>query len=117
MELARSHSGLGNLDFGTPADLDTVKPFDLIINATSLGHDGAAAALSRSWFTRRGFCYDMNYGDAARPLQALCKKQRIPYSDGLGMLVSQAALSFSLWTGQTPDTTTVLQELRTGPVG
>lgn len=115
MELARSHSGLGELDFGTPADLDTAAPFDLIINATSLGHGGEATALSPAWFTAQGFCYDMNYGDAARPLQALCKKECVPYSDGLGMLVSQAALSFSLWTGQTPDTIRVLQELRTGP--
>ena len=117
VELARSHSGLGKLDFGTPADLDTVAPFDLIINATSLGHGGDAPALSPAWFTSRGFCYDMNYADAARPLQALCRKEGIPYSDGLGMLVGQAALSFSLWTGQTPDTASVLEELRTGPAG
>ena len=115
MELARSHSGLGNLDFGTPADLGAVEPFDLIINATSLGHKGDTVALSPAWFTGRGFCYDMNYADAARPLQAWCSKEGIPYSDGLGMLVSQAALSFSLWTGQTPDTARVLEELRIDP--
>ncbi len=111
-ELVQSHAGLGTLDFGTPADLDSVPPFDLIINATSLGHGGEAARLARSWFTTGGICYDMNYGAAAEPLRALCRKNGIPYSDGLGMLVGQAALSFRLWTGQTPDTSAVLQRLR-----
>jgi shikimate dehydrogenase len=113
-ELVQSHAGLGALDFGTPADLDSVPPFDLIVNATSLGHGGGAPRLSRSWFTADGICYDMNYAAAAEPLRTLCRKNGIPYSDGLGMLVRQAALSFKLWTGQTPDTFPVLELLRQG---
>jgi shikimate dehydrogenase len=111
-ELVQSHAGLGTLDCGTPSDLDSVPPFDLIINATSAGHGGEAVRLSRSWFAAQGVCYDMNYASAAEPLRASCRKQGIPYSDGLGMLVRQAALSFRLWTGQTPDPYAVLEVLR-----
>jgi shikimate dehydrogenase len=35
-------------------------------------------------------------------------------SDGLGMLVEQAALAFALWTGKVPLTQPVLAELRAG---
>lgn len=111
-KLARSHADLGPVDCGTPAELDSLPPFDLVINATSLGHEGRAARFSSSWLTGRGYCYDMNYATAARPLRLLCSQENIPYSDGLGMLVGQAALSFKLWTGHTPDTTAVLQALR-----
>ena len=113
-ELVQSHASLGTLEFGTPEDLNTVAPFDLVINATSAGHSGSATRLSRSWFTPSGFCYDMNYGAAAKPLRTLCLEQGIPYSDGLGMLVGQAALSFKLWTGFSPDTSAVLEVLRQG---
>lgn len=110
--LADSHGGLGQVDYGTPDELDTLPPFDLLINATSLGHQGQAARISAGWLVDEGFCYDMNYGEASLPLKALCEREHIPYSDGLGMLVGQAALSFELWTGREPDTSAVLQTLR-----
>lgn len=110
--LADRHADLGNV---TATGLDTVAghgPFDLFINATSQGHGGGAPQLHDSWLAADGLCYDMNYGKAAEPLGALCRKQGIPYRDGLGMLVGQAALSFALWTGQEPATAAVLEELR-----
>lgn len=111
-ELAKSHSGLGEVDFGSLEDLDSVPPFNLIINATSAGHRGSAVRLSTNWFTEQGFCYDMNYSAAAKPLQEWCSARGIAYSDGLGMLVGQAALSFNLWTGHSPDTRPVMKTLR-----
>lgn len=112
-ELAQSHSDLGTVDTGTPEDLASQPPFDMLINATSLGHGGGAPRLSPEWLTPGGFCYDMNYASAAEPLRQLCRKKGIRYSDGLGMLVGQAALSFTLWTGQAPDTAEVMKILRT----
>jgi shikimate dehydrogenase len=87
-------------------------PFDLLINATSLGHQGLAAPLHPEWITADGFCYDLNYGKAAQPWQAACASRGIPFSDGLGMLVEQAALSFEIWTGFKPVTFEVLMGLR-----
>ncbi len=111
-DLARRHSDLGNLSVCAPDDLDAAQPFDLLINATSLGHDGSAPHLSASWLKSGGLCYDMNYGDAATPLRDNCRALDIAYSDGLGMLVGQAALSFKLWTNLSPDTSEVLLALR-----
>jgi shikimate dehydrogenase len=110
--LARSHAGLGAVDFGTPGDLDTLAPFNLVINATSGGLGGNTVHLSKAWFGPGGICYDMNYAAASIPLAGSCKNSGIPYFDGLGMLVGQAALSFNLWTGKSPDTLAVLEVLR-----
>ena len=111
-ELSEMHSELGTVDSCAPNELDTREPFDVIINATSLGHSGSAPALSPGWLKPDGLVYDMNYGKAAEPLRQLCKQENIRYSDGLGMLVEQAALSFRMWTGKTPDSAEVLRELR-----
>jgi len=116
LELAQTHSDLGKIDICTPAELDSMAPFDLVINATSLGHGGASPELSSAWFRPDGICYDMNYGKAAEPLRRVCLERNIHFSDGLGMLVTQAALSFRLWTDQAPDTEEVLIALR-GPAG
>jgi shikimate dehydrogenase len=111
-ELADRHCDLGDVHVCQPADIAQRAPFDLLINATSQGHGGAAPAVSAAWFAPGGLCYDLNYGAAAAPLQQACGARNIPYSDGLGMLVGQAALSFELWTGHAPDPGPVLEELR-----
>ncbi len=86
-------------------------PFDLVINATSLGHDGNHPGLPPSMFHPDSLCYDLNYGKFAEPLRSFCREAKIPYQDGLGMLVEQAALSFELWTGKMPETEPVLNQL------
>jgi len=91
--------------------LQTQGPFDLIINATSLGHRGNHPGLPLSIFHPTSLCYDLNYDVAAKPLQEFCLEADINYQDGLGMLVEQAALSFELWTGRMPDTGPVLKQL------
>jgi len=90
-------------------------PFDLAINATSMGHTGLCPDLPASLFIATGMCYDLNYGQAAEPLRAQCESRGIRYRDGLGMLVEQAALSFALWTGKMPDSAPVLRQLREKP--
>jgi shikimate dehydrogenase len=110
--LAGRHADLGAVESCTPDGIEARGPFDLLVNATSLGHLGEAPLIDRQWLSDGGLCYDLNYGPAAEPLRKVCASTGLPYSDGLGMLVGQAALSFELWTGQLPDTTAVLEALR-----
>ncbi len=88
--------------------------FDLVLNATSLGHDGDRPPLARGLFAPRGVLYDLNYGEAARPLLSWARERAIPCHDGLGMLVGQAAESFRLWTGRVVDVAGVLRALKDG---
>ena len=110
--LADSHADLGQVQACTPDQLESGQPFELLINATSQGHQGQAPDIRPGWLVGSGLLYDLNYGSAARPLETHCAQQDIRYSDGLGMLVGQAAESFELWTGKAPDRTAVLDQLR-----
>ena len=92
--------------------MDIAGQFDLVINATSLGHTGQVPALSADMFVKGGVCYDLNYGRAAAPLAAWCAAAGQRYLDGLGMLVEQAAASFEAWTGRRPDGRAVIENMR-----
>lgn len=109
--LAQRHIDIGPVEVCALDAIAGTGPFDLVINATSLGHRGQAPEVAPAWLADGGLCYDMNYGGAARPLRERCRKQGMPYRDGLGMLVGQAALSFELWTGKKPDATAALKRL------
>jgi shikimate dehydrogenase len=112
LALAERYSDLGDVQGASLDAAASRGPFDLVINATAMGHRGEAPGLDGNWFGSAALCYDMNYGHAADPLASHCSKLGVRYSDGLGMLVAQAALSFELWTGKRPDTLPVLESLR-----
>jgi len=107
-QLQEQFSGLDAISL---TDLRVQGPFDLVINATSLGHSGKHPGLPSSMFHPDSLCYDLNYGAFAEPLRNFCHEAKIRYRDGLGMLVEQAALSFELWTRKMPDTKSVLKQL------
>lgn len=87
--------------------------FDVIINATSAGHSGSVPRLPPGLFTADTLAYDLNYGKASEPFLAWALDQGAARSsDGLGMLVEQAAESFQLWHGVRPQTPPVLESLR-----
>lgn len=88
--------------------------YDLIINATSAGHSGVVPRLPDELLAPGGACYDLSYGAAFVPFERWAQAQRCGrISDGLGMLVEQAASAFALWRGVRPATTAVLDALRT----
>ncbi|MFC3194878.1 shikimate dehydrogenase [Marinicella sediminis] len=86
------------------AGLKTSLDFDLIIHATSMGHQGLSPDLKDHWFYEKTIAYDLSYGQAAEPFLAAAKacgaKQTF---DGLGMLYGQAALAFERWFGKRPE--------------
>ena len=109
--MATSHADLGAAEGIGLDELPTQEPFDLVINATSLGHDGEVPELPPGLFADGALCYDMNYGAAAAPLEKRCSDLGVRYSDGLGMLVEQAAEAFQIWRGVRPETASVRAQL------
>ncbi|ERL55652.1 shikimate dehydrogenase [Psychrobacter aquaticus] len=74
--------------------------FDMIINATSIGLSADTLPLSESLNCQ--YAYDMMYGRPLPFLQHFAARSA-QTSDGYGMLIGQAALSFERWTGHTID--------------
>ncbi|HYB52023.1 MAG TPA: shikimate dehydrogenase [Burkholderiaceae bacterium] len=103
-------------EFGVEAirfDEVPAEHFDLIINGTSssLSHD--APSIDPETFDDCVLAYDLVYAPAATPFMCLAKSggaRRV--SDGLGMLIEQAAESFALWRGVRPETASVYREMR-----
>ena len=94
-------------------DLANCGGFELIVNATSAGHDRTTLDLPISLMTSHSLCYDLSYGAAAFAFIAWAQAARARRAlDGLGMLVEQAAESFSLWHGIRPETHALYQQLR-----
>lgn len=96
----------------------TSHSFDLVINATAAGlrDESPLSDLAvKNILTPQSFGYDMVYGKVTAFMQqALHRGARV--SDGLGMLVEQAADAFLIWRGaelgQSIDPRAVLAELR-----
>jgi shikimate dehydrogenase len=103
---------LGPLTAGSLDEL-TGREFDLLINASSASLHGDAPALAPGLLKERSCCYDLSYG--SEPTQFMrwaAQNTAWAVSDGLGMLVEQAAESFYVWHRQRPETQPVIQELR-----
>ncbi len=87
--------------------------FDLIINGTSASLAGDIPPLNTKCVQRGTRVYDMVYGKQPTAfLRWAASLGATELSDGLGMLVGQAAESFRLWRGVEVDTEPVLAMLR-----
>ena len=86
--------------------------FDLVINATSMSLQGELPPLPADAFAPGALAYDMMYGKKPTPFLAFAASHGAKTSDGLGMLVEQAAESFLLWRGLRPETAPVIALLR-----
>ena len=108
---ARAGRALEARSFGSLTDV----PFDLIVNATSASLAGAPLPLHASTLASAALAYDMMYGTEPTAFMNAARDAGVGVvSDGLGMLVEQAAESFFLWRGVRPETAPVLAMLR-GP--
>ena len=112
VELAEEFSDIAAIA-GGGYELIGERQFDLIINASSAGLSGEMAELPSSLLTERSCCYDMIYG--AEPtlfMRWAAHHAAWAVSDGVGMLVEQAAQSFYIWRNLRPETRPVIHQLR-----
>ena len=110
--LAKDFASHGHI---TASGLDGpwAQSFDLIINGTAASIQGQMPAIPDHLLKPGGVCYDMMYSTMDTAFVGWGKARGAGIStDGLGMLVEQAAESFFLWRGIRPDTAPVLNTLR-----
>ena len=85
--------------------------FDVIINATSASLINAELHMDPKVFHEGCLAYDMMYGKETSFIEQ-AKSQGSKTSDGLGMLVEQAAEAFFIWHHIKPHTKSVIESLR-----
>lgn len=86
-------------------------PVDVVINATSIGLTDMALNILPTIYSNKTMAYDMMYGrETSFMAQARLEGARV--SDGLGMLVEQAAEAFYCWRGVRPNTAPVINLFR-----
>ena len=78
-----------------------VERFDLVVNATPIGMDGEPPPFDTALLHDGQFVFDTVY-PVETPLLREARARGVRAAGGLGMLVHQGALSFSLWTGVEP---------------
>lgn len=110
VRLAKNFSKFGNT---CSISLNKIKheSVDIIINATSASLDGRMPNIAFS-VANNAVCYDLMYGRQTPFMNWAKTNHAKMISDGLGMLVEQAATAFEFWTGTKPDTNKVLNNLR-----
>jgi len=110
------HDALGDfvrVDCCGMNDLAGLSAFDLIVNASAAGHGHGAFDLPHTLSKQTTVCYDLSYAKASHAFLAWARaKGAATVSDGLGMLVEQAAESFWIWHGRHADTGPVYASLR-----
>jgi shikimate dehydrogenase len=110
--LAKHFKALGAVSGSDYPDL-AGQLFDVVINATSASLDGTMPALPDGIFAPGSLAYKMMYGQRDTPFEIFARNQGAhTFSDGLGMLVEQAAEAFHLWRGVRPEGIPVLAMLR-----
>ena len=76
---------------------------DLLLQGTSLGmHGEEVPELNVALLPAEALVYDMVYAPMETPLIAAARNRGLACQDGLGMLVGQGELAFSLWHGVLP---------------
>ena len=87
--------------------------FDIIINGTSLSLSAEIPPISKTNINKNTFCYDLMYSDKETVFTKWAiENGALKATDGLGMLVEQAAESFMFWHGTKPDTMPIIKVLR-----
>ena len=94
-ELSIASTAMAHKQIKTCTTVELSGEFDIIINATSIGLSGETLPLNDALTCH--YAYDMMYGRELPFLQHFAARAA-QTSDGYGMLIGQAALSFERWT-------------------
>ena len=112
VELARRFGGQGAVS-AVALDALTADGFDLVVNATAASLSGLLPVLPRGTLRTGGVAYDTAYAAQPTPFVKWGAEEGAALAtDGLGMLVEQAAESFRIWRGRVPWTAPVIAALR-----
>lgn len=110
---AAEPSTQNTLSAGSLGDAAHPEKWDIVVNATASSLAGEAPALPDGLYAPGAWAYDMMYAAQPTAFMTQAKDDGATHlSDGLGMLVGQAAESFYLWHGKRPDVAPVLATLR-----
>jgi shikimate dehydrogenase len=110
-DLVAQFSSMGNINASEFDDIEG--SFDVIVNGTSASLNGERPPIPESVIASNSSVYDMMYSKEPTAFLVWAKKLgAAKIIDGLGMLVEQAAVSFHLWRGVFPESTSVLAELK-----
>lgn len=111
-DLAEDFTDTGNVKGGGYEAITDLK-FDIVINATAASLQGDLPPLPDSLLNDNASCYDMMYSAKPTPFMVWATDHNAAkVLDGLGMLVEQAAESFSIWRDVKPETKPVIEILR-----
>ncbi|KMY85643.1 Shikimate 5-dehydrogenase I alpha [Candidatus Paraburkholderia calva] len=93
---------------------DIIEPgaYDVMINATAGSLDAVLPDCDDRAFGAATLAYDMMYSPKPTVFMQHAASLGARVTDGLGMLVEQAAESFFIWRGVRPDGGAVMRELR-----
>ena len=87
-----------------PDDLEgVIRDAELVVNATPKGMDGSEDlpfGLDAGWLKSSHFVADLIYAPATTALLSAARRAGASGSNGLGMLIHQAARQVELWTGR-----------------
>jgi len=107
--------GAAHVEALTFEELGVAPASDIVVHATAAGHADAELRFPRTLVAAHTLCYDLSYGSTALAFLRWARAAGATRaSDGLGMLIEQAADSFELWHGRRPDTAPVFAVLQHG---
>ena len=86
---------------------DLIESADVVVNATPVGMDGRSDPVPGASFRSDQVVVDLVYSPPTTPFMGRARASGAEVWGGLGMLVRQAAGSFSIWTGRRPSLDTM----------
>ena len=113
-ELTDIFSQYGDIQGGALNEIPLDEQFDIVINSTSSSVLGECPDINPSVFQHAKLVYDMYYHKEDTVFMEFAKSHapNVQVSDGLGMLIGQAAESFYLWRGVRPELKPVVAKIK-----